>query len=173
MTLMSRSVKRQLALTLAVLGAVPGTEGSSLAPATERSGIGDDFDCTYSSLYPRQYVSYKLEPGALDPSSLDGDLTKQVWAEVPWTDDFVDIATITTPKFQTRAKIRWDDQFVYVAAALEEPEAWATLTEHNDVIYNDNDFEIFVDPGGTTHYYKEFEINAFNTTWCVAKPACL
>jgi hypothetical protein len=31
---------------------------------------------------------------------------------------------------------------------------------------------VFVDPAGSTHYYKEFEINAINTTWdlCLNKP---
>ena len=24
---------------------------------------------------------------------------------------------------------------------------------------------MFIDPDGSTHYYKEFEINALNTTW--------
>ena len=32
----------------------------------------------------------------------------------------------------------------------------------DSVIFQDNDFEIFVDPNATTHYYKEFEMNALN-----------
>ena len=32
-------------------------------------------------------------------------------------------------------------------------------------MFDDNDFEVFVDPDGSTHNYKEFEINARNTTW--------
>ena len=36
----------------------------------------------------------------------------------------------------------------------------------------DNDFEIFTNPDGTTHYYKEYEMNALNQTWdlLLAKP---
>ena len=30
-------------------------------------------------------------------------------------------------------------------------------------VFNDNDFEIFVDPDGSTHGYKEIEINAIRT----------
>ncbi|CAJ1362924.1 unnamed protein product [Effrenium voratum] len=55
--------------------------------------------------------------------------------------------------------------FLYVAAELQEPQPWATLRKHNSVIFEDNDFEVFVDPNATTHFYKEFEMNAFNTTW--------
>mmetsp|Transcript_37061 Transcript_37061/g.59553 ORF Transcript_37061/g.59553 Transcript_37061/m.59553 type:complete len:139 (+) Transcript_37061:401-817(+) len=39
------------------------------------------------------------------------------------------------------------------------------LTRKNAVIFADNDFEIFVDVDGSTHGYKEFEVNARNTTW--------
>jgi hypothetical protein len=37
--------------------------------------------------------------------------------------------------------------------------------QHNEIIYHDNDFEVFVDSDGSTHNYKEFEINANNATW--------
>ena len=40
------------------------------------------------------------------------------------------------------------------------------------VIFHDNDFEIFVDPDGDTHYYYEYEVNALNATWdlCLNRP---
>lgn len=89
---------------------------------------------------------------------------------IGWTRDFIDISgpSYPIPRFNTKAKMRWDDDFLYVAAQLEEKNIWATLKEHNSVIFHDNDFEVFVDPDGDTHYYKEFEINAFNTTWSLS-----
>ena len=65
-------------------------------------------------------------------------------------DDFQDIEgdKKPRPRFRTRAKMLWDDQFFYVAAELEEPHVWATLTKHDSVIFHDNDFEIFIDPDG-------------------------
>ena len=54
----------------------------------------------------------------------------------------------------------WDDEYFYVAAELEEPDIWATLTERDAVIFYDNDFEIFIDPDGDSHEYYEFEMNA-------------
>lgn len=32
--------------------------------------------------------------------------------------------------------------------------------------------QVFISPDGTSHYYKEFEMNAFNTSWnlCLNKP---
>jgi hypothetical protein len=59
----------------------------------------------------------------------------------------------------------YDSSFLYVAAELEEPHAWATLTAAQSVVFHDNDFEVFLDPGGRGERYYELEINALSTTW--------
>ena len=59
----------------------------------------------------------------------------------------------------------WDDEFLYFGADLEEPHLWGTLEERDAVIFQDNDFEVFIDPDGDTHAYFEIEINALNTVW--------
>jgi predicted esterase len=69
------------------------------------------------------------------------------------------------PRFRTRAKLLWDDDYLYIAAEIQEPHVWATLTQHDAVIFQDPDFEVFIDPDGDTHAYYEFEINALNTSW--------
>ncbi len=94
------------------------------------------------------------------------------WRKAPWTDWFVDIegAGKPTPRLHTHAKMLWDAQFLYVAAELEEPHVWATLTEHDSVIFHDNDFEVFLNPSGDGRNYFEFEINALNTGWDLFLP---
>ncbi len=81
--------------------------------------------------------------------------------------DFVDIQGDAKPKprFRTRAKMLWDDNYLYIAAEIQEPHVWATLTNHDSVIFQDPDFEVFMDPKGETQPYYEFEMNALNTTW--------
>ncbi|MFZ4506143.1 MAG: carbohydrate-binding family 9-like protein [Fimbriimonas sp.] len=98
---------------------------------------------------------------------IDGDLEKAVWQPVPWTEDFVDIlgGAGAKPWYRTRAKMAFSDEALYIAAELEEPHLWATLTEHDSVIFQDNDFEVFIDPDGDQCLYAELEINALNTTW--------
>lgn len=80
---------------------------------------------------------------------------------------FIDIegASKPSPRFRTRAKMLWDEQYFYVAAEMEEPHLWGTLTKHDSVIFRDNDFEVFIDPNGDTLEYYEFEINVLNTGW--------
>ena len=98
---------------------------------------------------------------------VDGRLDDTAWTAARWTDYFVDIEGDgkPRPRFRTRVKMLWDDEYFYVAADMEEPHVWATLTRHDSVIFQDNDFEVFIDPNGDTLEYYEFEINALNTGW--------
>lgn len=112
---------------------------------------------------PKHYVCYQAKSAL----TIDGNLNEPSWEQAPWTDYFQDIEgdKKPSPRFKTRAKMLWDDKYLYVAAEMEEPHIWAKLTERDCVIYHDNDFEVFIDPDGDTHGYYEFEMNAFNTVW--------
>ena len=109
---------------------------------------------------------------ASTPLTIDGRLDEALWRAAPWTDEFVDIEGDRKPKprFRTRAKMLWDHDHFYIAAESDEPHVWGTLTEHDAVIFQDNDFEVFIDPDGDNHEYYEFEINALNTTWDLFLP---
>ena len=112
---------------------------------------------------PRQYLCYR----ARKPLSINGKIDERTWKRAAWTTDFVDIEgdLKPRPKFRTRVKMLWDDQYLYVAAELEEPDVKAKLTEHDSVIFHDNDFEVFLKPIASDTGYFEFEMNALNTGW--------
>ncbi|MDW8104841.1 MAG: carbohydrate-binding family 9-like protein [Armatimonadota bacterium] len=120
--------------------------------------------------HPRHYICYR----ARKPIVIDGKLDDDAWRDAAWTEDFVDIEgdVRPRPRFRTRAKMLWDDQYFYVGAEMEEPHVWATLTQRDAIIFQDNDFEVFIDPDGDNHDYYEIEINALNTVWDLrlAKP---
>jgi hypothetical protein len=117
---------------------------------------------------PRGYVCYRTT----SPVRIDGRLDDPAWQQAPWSEAFVDIEgdKKPAPRFRTRVKMLWDDQYFYVGAELEEPHVWATLTTHDSVIFQDPDFEVFIDPNGDNHEYYEFEINALNTGWDLLLP---
>ncbi len=112
---------------------------------------------------PRTYVSYQTNGEIV----IDGVLNEKDWDLAPWTEDFVDIEGLqeNQPPLRTRVKMLWDQHAVYIAAELEEPHIWATLTERESIIFNDNDFEVFIDPNGDNHNYMELEMNALGTEW--------
>ncbi|MBT7958727.1 MAG: carbohydrate-binding family 9-like protein [Akkermansiaceae bacterium] len=111
-------------------------------------------------------------PRVAAPLRLDGFITDPAWRDVPWTDDFQDITgdTELKPRFRTRAKMAWDDTYFYVAAEMVEPHVWGTITKQNEIMFNDNDFEVFIDPDGDSKNYYELEINALGTIWELSLP---
>jgi hypothetical protein len=99
--------------------------------------------------------------------SLMGKLDEYDWQNATWTEDFTDIEGyhMPAPLHRTRAKILWDDNYLYIGAELEEPHIWATYAKDDMIIFHENNFEIFIDPNGDTHNYYELEINALGTKW--------
>ncbi|XP_076464336.1 uncharacterized protein LOC143296344 isoform X2 [Babylonia areolata] len=114
---------------------------------------------------PRHYIATR-KSGNL---RVDGRLDDQAWSAVPWTEDFLDIRGASppfpSPSLESRVKVVYDDSHLYVAARLTEPHVWATYTEKDSRIYQENAFEIFFDVDNSMSGYKEFEINALGTTW--------
>lgn len=143
--------------------AILGLALVALIPAAARAGERQEWRERMMPITPRGYLCHC----AGGPVTIDGQLDEVAWTAAPWTEDFQDIqgAGKPAPRFRTRAKLLWDNDYLYVAAELEEPHVWATLTRHDAVIFQDPDFEVFIDPDGDTHNYYEFEINALNTSW--------
>lgn len=94
---------------------------------------------------------------------IDGLIGKKEWKDVKWSESFIDISTPQKPIHKTRVKMLWDEEYLYIAAHLQEPDLWATLKDHDDIIFKDNDFEVFLDPNNDASNYFEIEINAHGT----------
>jgi hypothetical protein len=110
---------------------------------------------------PKNYVVYHTDHAP----AIDGNINDLVWQQVSWTDEFQDIEGTTKPHptFPTKVKMLWDDSCLYIAAKITDPNVWATLKNHDDIVFYDNDFEVFIDPYNTTQPYYEIEVNALNT----------
>jgi hypothetical protein len=121
-----------------------------------------------TGVHPRGYVCCR----ASGPVAIDGRLDEPAWRAAAWSEDFADIEgdSRPRPRYRTRMKMLYDDECLYIGAELEEPHVWATQTRHDCVIFEDNDFEVFLDPDGDSHLYAELELNALNTTWDLLMP---
>ena len=110
---------------------------------------------------PRHYAC----PPTAAPMTIDGRADEAAWANAPWTEMFIDIQGdhMPRPRFDTRAKMLWDEDALYVYAWMEEPHVWGSLTKHDSIVYHDNDFEIFIDPDGDLENYYEVEVNVLGT----------
>lgn len=189
----NRSMRLVPKLALAV------TFATAPAPSEASDGFCE-FENIFGAGPPPYYVAYKNSAGS--KIKIDGSLDDPAWLEVPFTRSNPDICGTAEscptegarsskypcggnccleslkpgicdkPRFTTRQKIRWDDEFLYVGAELEEPQVWANNTQHDSVVFQDNDYEVFISPDGSNHYYKEYEMNARGTWWdlCLNKP---
>lgn len=110
---------------------------------------------------PNGYVAYKLQSNI----NIDGILDEADWQNAAPTAPFVDISGegFPVPRFKTTSKMLWDDNYLYIGAVLEEPNVWADITKHDAIVYNNPDFEVFIDPDGDGQNYFEIEANAIGT----------
>ena len=118
---------------------------------------------------PPTYVCYKLPA----PITIDGKITDEEWGAIPLMGYLKDIYDNgPSPFLKTQVKMGYDDDGLYFAARIEEPHIWATFTEHDSPLFQENAFEFFIDPSNGTHNYLEFEINALGTVWdlLITKP---
>lgn len=142
--------KRSIAIVAFLLIA----ESSELKAQTGFAGLEHLFSI------PKNYVVQHTD----QVLKIDGDLQESDWQKAAWTSGFADIEgnKKPLPTYQTQVKMLWNDSTLFIAAKLQEPQVWATQTHHDDIIYKDNDFEIFIDPDNNTHQYFEIEVNAIN-----------
>ncbi len=158
---MRRSLIVVVAATLAWTLWMPAVPHSQSA-----SSVSLDFEVL--PFGPARYVARR----AGGPLSIDGKLEETWWRNAPWTQAFVDIegAGRPEPRYETRAKMLWDDEHLYVGVRMEEPDLWGTLTSRDAIVYNDNDIEVFIDPDGDTQNYYELEINPLGTVFDLLLP---
>jgi hypothetical protein len=97
-----------------------------------------------------------------EPLAIDGDLTKPVWLAAERSPRFVDVVTGRPAFLETRSAALWDDEYLYIAFWMDEPNVEAHLTERDAIIFLENDIEVFID-GGDCYY--EFEMNALGTIY--------
>ena len=107
----------------------------------------------YTAIYVKQKIT------------IDGSINEAAWQQAKWSENFTDIEGNIKPhpSFDTHMKILWDDSCLYIATHLQEPHLNANLLQHDTIVFQNNDFEIFIDPDKDTHEYFEIEVNALNT----------
>ncbi|MES2520767.1 MAG: carbohydrate-binding family 9-like protein [Bacteroidota bacterium] len=126
------------------------------------------FSFSQTATNPLQYICFRT-PQTL---KIDGKLDEPAWQKAQWTNLFVDIEgdKKPLPTQATKAKMLWNDGYLYIAAELEEQHIWAYQTKKDQIVFLENDFEVFIDPDGDTQNYFELEVNAANNTFDLFLP---
>ena len=120
-----------------------------------------ELDINDKIILPKHYIVNKIN----DQINIDGKDDELAWSNAIYTDDFIDIEGDKIPRQKTNVKMLWDDKFLYVFAKLYENHIWGDITKRDEVIYYNNDFEVFINPNDDVFSYGEIEINALGTEW--------
>ena len=67
------------------------------------------------------------------------------------------------PKTATKARLLWDDNYLYFAAEMEDSDLYADVKERNGMTWLNDVFELFFKPADDKLTYYEFQVNAANT----------
>ena len=112
---------------------------------------------------PRQYVVYRT----IDKIMVDGKLDEASWKNAEWTENHVHIVFegYKNPNLDSRSKMVWDDENIYFAGFIEEPNIYGHFIKNDTIICRDSDYEIFIDVDGDARNYVEIEFNALGTVW--------
>ncbi|XP_033733803.1 uncharacterized protein LOC117322945 [Pecten maximus] len=116
---------------------------------------------------PKNYIAQYLHGKTI---TIDGKLDDPAWEEVPWSATFDDIrgTSFPKPRLNTRFKLRWDDNNLYVALHMKANNMWATMTDDESHLFRENAIDLFFAPDETLHNYKQIEGNVRNATFDIS-----
>ena len=93
--------------------------------------------------------------------TIDGKLDEDDWLraeEAP----LKDAGTGLDVPLKTTVRLLWNDTYLYIAFYGEDNDAWATHTHDDENLWEEEVFEIFIDPENKGHTYYEININPIN-----------
>ena len=100
------------------------------------------------------------------PRVVFGELLADVSA-APWRDlaavELCDIATGAAPQQGTAVRCAWDAREWRVLFHCVDTDPWATLTQRDGPLYQEETVEVFFDPFGDLQSYFEIEVNPLGT----------
>lgn len=131
----------------------------------------------FANLRPLQaspgYYCYRADK----PVRVDGRLDEKAWRDVPWILTR-GLADGLPPRYSTKAKMLWDDNYLYVGFEVEEPNVWGVVGKdagesrqvwHTSpeaagkfIMCRDSFLKVFLDPDGDGKKYTELHINPLN-----------
>ena len=93
---------------------------------------------------------------------LTADADASPWRELPCV-RFADALTGGIPNQWTEVRAVWSDDEWRLLFVAEDSDPWATMTERDSPLYEEETVEVFFDPAGDLESYFEIEVNPLGT----------
>ncbi len=98
---------------------------------------------------------------------LSADAHSPLWRELPRA-RFADALTVATPQQGTEVCAVWNDDEWRLLFLAEDRDPWATMTQRDAPLYEEETVEVFFDPVGDLESYFEIEVNPLGTVLDIA-----
>lgn len=95
-------------------------------------------------------------------AGLKADPQAAPWRELPG-EALHDAITGAVPKQGATVKTAWDGSELRVLFEIADNDVWATQTQRDGPLWEEEVAEVFLDPVGDLEAYFEFEVNPLNT----------
>jgi hypothetical protein len=102
--------------------------------------------------------------------NVDGRLTEPAWRRARQTDAWLDPSSGAAVDLETRAKVLWDDEFIYIGMEAADPDIFASRTERDTELWEEEVLEIYLDGNNDGRDYIEFQINPLGTVFDAVFP---
>jgi len=87
----------------------------------------------------------------------------------PWSrlvaQELLDTVSGAAPQQRTFVKAAWDAEELRIFFEVEDTHIWATYTQRDALLYEEEVVEVFLDPVGDLESYFEIELNPLNTVF--------
>lgn len=94
------------------------------------------------------------------PPTIDGNFENEaVWKTAVKLDPLVNTMNGKRVRTKSDVYLLWDAAHLYVAAKLEDDNLESRYTDHDDELWKEDAFEVFIDPKGDKRHYYELQIN--------------
>jgi len=109
----------------------------------------------------RQYIARNVA----SPPSIDGNLDEETWRKAEWHGGFTVLSLWGggSPDKATEIAMAYDAENLYIAAVLEDDDAWSDRLERDSKVWEGEAIEIYIDPLALNEGYYEYEISPKNS----------
>lgn len=106
------------------------------------------------------YECRKVPAGSI---RVDGRLDDPGWRSIQPVGHFILSDGLGPASRQTEARMCWDDTYLYICFACEDPDIWGTMFDRDDPIYEEEVVEAFIDPDSDLTCYYELQTSPHGT----------
>jgi hypothetical protein len=110
-------------------------------------------------------------PRATGPIKLDGRADEPAWTNAVVIDNFVAYWAKRPARTRTKARLLWDDDYLFFHAEMEDADLFADVREENGKTWENDVFELFFRPDEASPRYYELQVTPLNTHFNVFTPA--